>query len=207
MTLTLYAGDPNSISIASHILLEELALPYDFVRLNYAATEQRSSHYLAINPKGRVPALATEEGILTETPAILTYLATLKPEVGLLPVHHSFAYARLQSFMAYLCSTVHPAHAHRMRGNRWSDDPAVIEALKLKVPQNMADCFTLIETEYFGGDWVMGESMTIADPYLFAIEQWMESDGVDPQHFPKLAAHRSRVAARPATQRALARYS
>jgi glutathione S-transferase len=88
MTLTLYAGDPNSISIASHILLEELGLPYDLVRLDYAATEQRSANYLSINPKGRVPALATAEGILTETPAILTYLATLKPEAGLLPPPH-----------------------------------------------------------------------------------------------------------------------
>lgn len=204
--LTLYVGDPNSISIASHILLEELGLPYELVRLNYAVTEQRSDHYLAINPKGRVPAIATAEGILTETPAILTFLAGLKPDARLMPPHGSFAYARLQSFMAYLCSTVHPNHARRMRGNRWSDDPAVIEALKLKVPQNMADCFTLIEAEYLDGPWVTGEHMTVADPYLFAIEQWMESDGVDPAQFPKLAAHRRRMAERPATLRALARY-
>jgi glutathione S-transferase len=93
-----------------------------------------------------------------------------------------------------------------MRGNRWSDDPAVIAALKIKVPQNMADCFALIESEYFGGDWVMGAEMTVADPYLFAIEQWMESDCVDPARFARLAAHRNRVGSRPATKRALARY-
>ena len=207
MSLVLYAGEHNSVSIASHILLEDLQLAYELRRLNYASVEQRSPAYLKVNPKGRVPALATDEGILTETPAILTWLALQKPESALIPEPSSFAFARLQSFMAYLCSTVHPAHAHRVRGYRWSDDPAVIEGLKLKVPQNMADCFTLIEQNYLDGDWVMGETYTIADPYLFAIAQWMESDGVDPTRFAKVSAHRNRMLACPQVQRALAAYT
>lgn len=204
--LKLFVGDSNSISIATHITLEQLALPHDIQRLNYKVTEQRSPDYLKVNPKGRVPALATEAGILTETPAILTWLAMQKPEAGLLPPLQSFAFARLQSFMAYLCSTVHPAHAHRMRGARWSDDPSVIAGLKLKVPQNMRDAFTLIEQDYLSGPWVMGEQMTIADPYLFAIAQWMEDDGVDPGNFAKVLSHRNRMLAQPAVQKALAFY-
>ncbi len=205
MTLRLFVGAHDSISIASHITLEELRLPYELTRLNYAVAEQRSPAYLAVNPKGRVPALVTDEGILTETPAILAYLALLKPEAQLAP-SAPFAFARLQSFLAYLCSTVHPAHAHRMRGNRWSDDPVVIEGLKLKVARNMADCFNLIEAEYLSGPWVMGAQFTVADPYLFAIARWMEDDGLDPSRFPKVLDHRTRMAARPATLRALSAY-
>ena len=205
--LKLFVGDNNSISIASHIVLKELGLPHEIQRLNYKLTEQRSPAYLKVNPKGRVPALVTDGGILTETPAVLTYLAMQKPEAGLLPDVHSFAFARLQSFMAYLCSTVHPAHAHKSRGNRWSDDPAVIEALKIKVPQNVADCFTLIEQDYLDGPWVMGNQMTVADAYLFAIEQWMESDGLDPARFPKALDHRTRMLARKAVKDALSFYT
>ena len=92
-----------------------------------------------------------------------------------------------------------------MRGYRWSDDPAVIEALKLKVPRNMADCFGLIESQYFKGPWVMGADYSIADSYLFTLANWMEADGVDPQQFPKLADHRARMAERPAVKKVWAR--
>ena len=93
-----------------------------------------------------------------------------------------------------------------MRGARWSDDPAVIEGLKLKVPQNMTDCFTLIENDYLMGPWVMGEQYTVADPYLYILASWMEGDGVDITKFPKVIDHRTRMAARPAVQKVLATY-
>lgn len=115
--------------------------------------------------------------------------------------------ARMQDFNAYLCSTVHPAHAHKMRGARWSDDPAVIEALKIKVPQNMTDYFLLIEQDYLKGPWVMGDQFTVADCYLFTIANWLEGDGADISRLPRVLDHRARVAARPATRKVLATYS
>jgi glutathione S-transferase len=76
--------------------------------------------------------------------------------------------------------------------------------MKKKVPQNVGDCFVLIEREYFKGPWVMGEAYTISDPYLFTLSGWLEADGVDPKRFPKVLDHRNRMAERPAVKRVLA---
>ena len=195
---------PNTCALASHIALEEAHAKYDTVRVDFASNEQRKPDYLAINPKGRVPALATNDGILTETPAILAYVAQTHPHARLAPFERPFAFARVQSFNSYLCSTVHVAHAHRMRGYRWVDDAAAIEAMKRKVPSNIADCFGLIEQSMFAGPWVMGSEYTISDPYLFTLCQWLDGDGVDIRRFPKIADFERRMRERPAVQRALA---
>ncbi|MBB4184932.1 glutathione S-transferase [Sinorhizobium terangae] len=195
---------PGTCSLASHIALEEAGAAYEARRVDFAKAEQTTPEYLAINPKGRVPALVTDRGILTETPAILAYVAQSFPEKRLAPLDDPFEFARLQSFLSYLCSTVHVAHAHARRGPRWADDPAAHEAMKAKVPQNMGDCFALIESKMFAGPFVMGENYTIADPYLFTIANWLEGDGVDPGRFPKVLDHRNRMVARPAVAKVLA---
>ncbi|KAB2913161.1 MAG: glutathione S-transferase [Hyphomicrobiaceae bacterium] len=195
---------PHTCSMASHIALEEAGADYEAVRVDFRSNGQRAPEYLAINPKGRVPALVTERGVLTETPAILAYIAQSIPRARLAPLDDPFAFARVQAFNSYLCSTVHVAHAHRMRGQRWTDDPAAIEALKLKVPQNMSDCMDLIERDMLAGPWVMGEAYTICDPYLFTISQWLKGDGVDAARFPKVNDHMHRMAERPAVKKVLA---
>jgi glutathione S-transferase len=91
-----------------------------------------------------------------------------------------------------------------MRGYRWADDPAAIEAMRRKVPESVGQAFALIERHKLRGPWVMGERYTICDPYLFTLAQWLEVDGVDPATLPRVAEHRSRMAERPAVQRALA---
>ncbi|MEO6301043.1 MAG: glutathione S-transferase family protein [Paracoccaceae bacterium] len=193
---------PNSIARASLITLEEIGVPYEAVRLDLKAGGQRSGEYLAVNPKGRVPALVTDRGTLTETPAILTFLAHRFPDAGLLP-DDAFDAARAQEMNAYLCSTVHVSHAHRTRGARWSDDPAVIDGLKVKVARNVSDHFAYLEGR-FTGPWVLGETYSIADPYLFVLSGWIGADGVDLNQFPRIAAHHAAMKARPAVQRALA---
>jgi glutathione S-transferase len=194
----------GSCALASHIALEEAGATYEAARLNFANNDQRKPEYLAINPKGRVPALVTDRGVLTETPAILAFVAQSFPQVQLAPLADPFAFARVQAFNSYLCSTVHVAHAHRMRGYRWADDPDAIQAMRQKVPATVGECFELIEREMFAGPWVMGDTYTICDPYLFTLAQWLEADGVDPARFPGVADHRTRMSARPAVKKALA---
>ena len=195
----------NTCSLASHIALEESGAAFEAKRLNFAENDQRKPEYLKINPKSRVPALVTDQGILTETPAILVYIAQSFPKANLAPVNDPFRLGQIQSFNSYLCSTVHVAHAHRMRGYRWSDDESTRETMKKKVPQNVGECFDLIEREYFMGRWVMGADYTIADPYLFTLARWLEADSVDPTRFPKVLDHRNRMAERPAVKKVLAR--
>ena len=202
--LTLHYA-PGTCALASLIALEESGLAHHVETLDIASGQQRSSAYLALNPKGHVPALGTERGILTETPAILVYIANGAPGARLAPFDDAFDFARMQSFNAYLCATVHVAHAHMRRGSRWSDDAAAIETMKAKGPQNMADCFALIEHDMPDGGWVLGTRYSVADSYLFTIAGWLERDNVDPARFPKVAAHRARMLERPAVQRAMAR--
>jgi glutathione S-transferase len=197
-----YAAD--TCSLASHIALEEAGADYALVRISFAGNEQRSPDYLAVNPKGRVPAMVTERGILTETPAMLVFVAQSFPQARLAPLDDAFAFAEVQAFNSYLCATLHVAHAHRMRGHRWADDEAAIAAMQRKVPDSVGACFELIERHMFKGPWVMGEAYTICDPYLFTIAQWMEGDGVDPARFPRVADHRRRMSERPVVRKAIA---
>lgn len=194
---------PQSCALASHIALEEAGAEYQAVRVDFASGEQRQPDYLKVNPKGRVPALLTDRGILTETPAILFYIAQTHPKSGLAILDDPFEIGRLQAFTSYLCSTVHVAHAHRIRGYRWADDEASFVDMRRKVPQTVGECFHLIEREMFAGPWVMGERFSIADPYLYTLATWLESDGIDPSRFPKIADHRQRMTARPAVAKVL----
>ena len=194
----------NTCSLASHIALEEAGAAYTTARLSFANNEQRGAEYLAINPKGRVPAMVTDRGILTETPAMLAYVAQSFPEARLAPLDDPFAFAQVQAFNSYLCSTVHVAHAHRMRGQRWADDPAAIAAMQRKVPQSVGACFELIEHDMLKGPWVMGEAYTICDPYLFTLAGWLEGDGVDLTKLPRVMDHHRRMSERPAVRRAVA---
>ena len=113
---------PSTCALASHIALEEAGATYETVRLSFKTEDQKKPEYLKINPKARVPSLVTDRGIITETPAILIYIAQTFPAAKLAPLDDPFALARVQAFNSYLCSTVHVAHAHRMRGYRWADD-------------------------------------------------------------------------------------
>jgi glutathione S-transferase len=195
---------PHTCALASHIVLEEAGAEYTTARLDFAGNEQRKPDYLAINPKGRVPALITDRGTLTETPAILAFLAQSYPEAGLAPLDDPFAFARLQEFNSYLCATVHVAHAHRVRGYRWADELEAIQAMKRKVPESVGECFALIERDLLQGPWVMGASYTICDPYLFTLAQWLEGDGVDLGRLPRVLDHRSRMLERAAVKKAMA---
>jgi glutathione S-transferase len=203
--LTLYYA-AHTCSLATHIALEEAGADYSTVRIDFGAEQQRSYEYLKINPKGRVPALVTDRGILTETPAMLVFVAQSFPAAELAPLDDPFAFAEVQAFNSYLCSTLHVAHAHRMRGYRWVDagDKAAVAAMQRMVPQSVSACYDLIERDMLKGPWVMGERYTICDPYLFTLAQWLEQDGVDPRRIPRVIDHRRRLSERASVRKAIA---
>ncbi|MEO3413488.1 glutathione S-transferase family protein [Roseovarius sp. CAU 1744] len=192
---------PNTISIASAITLDEAGIEFEPVRVDFRTGEQTKPAYHAINPKGRVPALVTDHGILTETGAILDYIAALRPEAGLVPSDPWDA-ARMRAAMYYLASTMHVNHAHKMRGQRWADNPASHADMTAKVPQTMTDSCTFIEENMLTGPLVLGDTLTIADPYLYAVCSWLEGDGVRVEDFPKIMAFRTAMRARASVRRA-----
>lgn len=196
----------HTCSLATHIVLEEVGADYSTVRIDFATEQQKSADYLKVNPKARVPALVTDRGILTETPAMLVYVAQSFPAKRLAPMDDPFAFAQVQSFNAWLCSHLHVAHAHRMRGHRWVDpnDKAAVAAMQRKVPESVGDAFAMVERDMLKGPWVMGEHYTICDPYLFTLAQWLEADGVDPARIPKVIDHRRRMSERATVRKAIA---
>jgi glutathione S-transferase len=194
----------GTCSLASHIALAEAGATYEIVALDFKSNAQRRPEYLALNPKGRVPLLMTSRGPLTETPAILAYVAQSFPASRLAPLDDAHAFARMQEFNSYLCSTVHVSHAHGPRASRWADDEAAWASMRRKVSENMRSAFTHIESTWSGGPWVMGDAYTVSDAYLYALSGWLAGDGVDIQEYPSVAAHRERMGERTAVQRALA---
>ncbi|WP_371154342.1 glutathione S-transferase family protein [Jannaschia sp. 2305UL9-9] len=200
MTLTLHLA-PGTVALASHAALEEAGAEYDLKWLDFSAAEQTRADYLAINPKGRVPALITEHGTLTETIAILWWIAATHPQAELMPTDMWQA-ARARETMTFLASTMHVAHAHKMRGHRWSDDPDAQQSMRAKVAENMADCAAWLE-ERQTGDWVAG-TFSVADLYVWTVLRWLDGDGVPLSNYPRLQALFDRVAARPAVARVAA---
>ena len=202
--LTLYYASA-SCAYAPHILLYDAGATFETRQIDFASGEQTSPEFLSVNPKGRVPALVTPHGILTENPAILLYIAQTHPQAGLAPTE-PFALARTQAFNMFLASTVHVAHAHKHRGARWADDPAAHAAMTAKVTSNMAMYAGMIEEHYFKGPWVLGDSYSICDPYLALITRWLGDDGVRLADFPRLEAHDALMRMRPSMQAVLPLY-
>lgn len=194
---------PATCALASHITLAEAGADYTVEKVDFKTNQQNSPDYLDINPKGRVPSLVTTQGVLTETPAMLAFIAQSFPKAKLAPLDDAFAFAQVQSFNSYLCSTVHVAHAHRMRGSRWASEESSFADMKRKVPETVGACFALIERKMFRGPWVMGEQYTVCDPYLYTVAQWLAGDSVDINAFPKIADHFQRMSERAAVKKAL----
>ncbi|WGS22150.1 MULTISPECIES: glutathione S-transferase family protein [unclassified Bradyrhizobium] len=195
---------PGTCALASHIALAEAGAPYTTEKLDFKANQQNSPEYLKLNPKGRVPTLVTDRGVLTETPAILAYIAQSFPQAKLAPLDDALEFAKLQAFNSYLCSTVHVAHAHRVRGARWATEETSFADMKKMIPKTMGACFNLIERDMLKGPWVMGDSYTVGDAYLYTLTLWLDGDGVDIATLPKVKAHRAAMEQRPAVQKVLA---
>jgi glutathione S-transferase len=197
---------PGACSLASHIVLEEAKAPYTAQRVDLKNGEQRSPEYLKINPKGRVPALATERGILTESPVILGYIAQEFPAAKLADNDDSFTFGDMQAFNLFLTATVHVAFAHVFRPTRYGDGDAVAAAMRAKASASLDESFALIDRKMSDGrPYVHGDRYTISDPYLLVFSRWLDRADLGPvDKFERVAAHRKRIEARPAVQKVLA---
>ena len=201
---------PNACSLAPHIALNEAGADHEAVLVDTKNGEQRSAAYLAINPKARVPSLATDRGILTEVPVLLAYIARMFPKAELAPLawktpDDQFDFFEMQSFNTYLASTIHITYAHLFRPERYADSDAAKADMRAKVPKSLGDQFQLIEDRFSDGrEWVHGPRYTVSDPYLYVFTRWLDREGTGGiARFPRLAEHRTRMQARPAVKKTL----
>jgi glutathione S-transferase len=197
---------PGACSLAPHIALEETGLAYEGVRVDLASGEQRSSDYLAVNSKGRVPALDHGGVVVTENPAVLRYIARHVPSAELWPTDPREE-ARCAEWLAWLSSTVHPAYAHIARVERYATDDAARTDVQEKARETCRTLWGEIDARLARGQWALGERYSVVDPYLFVFWHWGRGArlGYDmAAMFPNFTAHARRMAERPAVGRVLA---
>ena len=189
---------PGSCSLASHIVLEEIGRPYDTETVDLAKKLTASgADFWAINPKGYVPALLLDDGdLLTEGPAILQYLADLAPELQLAPANGSKARSQLQSWLTFIGTEVHKNFSPFF-------NPAATPEMKDLARANLQRRLGYVNDQLAGRDFLMGDTFSVADAYLFTVVGWAKFVQLDLSAWPHLIAFQGRVAARPATQRAL----
>jgi len=193
----------GTVAIAVAIALHEAGLEFEPVRLDFKAGEQTRPDYHAINPKGRVPALVTDSGILTETAAILDHIADLAPSAGLRP-SDPWQAARMREAMCYLASTMHVNHAHKARGHRWATEDSSFADMKAKSVETMTASAAHVETHMLKGPYVLGETFSLADPYLLVACSWLPGDGVDMAAFAKIRAFVEAMRARASVAQVIA---
>ena len=189
---------PNACSLAPHIALNEAGAQYEAVAVDTRGGEQKSPAYLAVNPKARVPSLATDRGILTEVPVLLGFIARNFADAKLAPTD-GFDFFQMQSFNTYLASTIHITFAHIFRPERYADSDAAKADMRDKAPKSLFEQFRLVEDQLSDGrDWVHGGQYTVSDPYLYVFARWFERPGTgDIANLPRIKAHRARMQTRP----------
>jgi glutathione S-transferase len=190
---------PGACSLASHITLREAGIPFDLKRADTKTKKlEDGSDYYAINSKGAVPALKLDDGtVLTEGVVIMQYLGDQKPESTLVPKNGTLERYRLQEWLNYITSEVHKSYSPLWNATA---DPKVKEYTLA----NLHKKFDWLNTQLSGKKFLMGNTFTVADAYLFTVLNWSNFLSVDMAKWPAIGAFMTRVAARPKVQEAMA---
>jgi glutathione S-transferase len=195
---------PGACSIVPHIALEEAGAEFEPVRVMLAEGEHMRPEYLAINPHARVPALGTDQGVITENIAILNFIADSFGAAGSVPRGDAFEAARCNELLGWFASSVHISFATIWRGSRFTDDESVWPALAAGGKAALKKHFAEIE-ELCADGWLAGGAFTAADSYAAIFYRWGRRIEKDMGGYPRWAALVARVVDRPAVQRVLER--
>jgi glutathione S-transferase len=197
---------PGACSLAAHIVLQELAIPFQLVLTSTTEGATRSPEYLRLNPKGRVPVLITGDAVLTELPAIVLQLALSHPVAQLLPDTPD-GLARSIEWFNYLSGTVHAVAIRQVwRPETFTQNTAQHEGIIAKGKENLEAAFAHIEKRLSDSPWAVGTQFSSVDPFLLVIFRWGNRIGFAMKDsYPSWTQHTQRLLQRPAVQRALAR--
>ncbi|MEZ5934816.1 MAG: glutathione S-transferase N-terminal domain-containing protein [Alphaproteobacteria bacterium] len=193
---------PGSCALAPHIALEASGLAFEAVRVERG--DQTKPAYLAVNPLGRVPALVTTKGsVLTEVPAILSLIADSAPASQLLPAIGDPERYEALRWLAFLSSTVHPAFGRLWRAERFVDDVTCVQAIEHRAERQLRDDYAHIDRMLEGRTFLVGNSVSVADFYLFVFGRWGLRLTESTRRFPNLLKHTLHIAELAATKTAL----
>ncbi len=198
---------PSNASLAPHILLREIGAPHELVLVDRKQNAQKQADYLALNPLGRIPVLADGDLVLFETAAICLHLADRHPEAGLAPAPGTAARSVFHKWLIYLTGTIQTDYLAFYYPERYTTDPseAARAAVKAATEKRLNDWFDVIEAELAGnGPWLLGETYSLLDPYLFLMTRWGRGMSRPPKSLPAIGRHAAAVFARPAVKEAVA---
>lgn len=189
---------PGACSLSPHIVLLEAGLPFTMEKVDLKTKKtEKGTDYLTINAKGGVPALQFDDGrVLTEGPAIVQYLADLKPDLSLAPRAGSFERYQLMEFLNYISSELHKSYGALF-------NPAITPEWKAATLANLQKRFEWLSGYLGNKTYVMGETFTVADSYLFTVLSWSARLSVDLAKWHVLSEYLARVGHRPKVQEAL----
>jgi glutathione S-transferase len=193
---------PGACSLVTHIALEEASADYQPVRVTLAEGEHLKPEYLAINPHARVPALATDQGTITENIAILNYIADRFGAAGSVPRGDVFVAAQCNELLGWFASTVHITFALIWRAGRFSDDERIHPLIQQHGRNILVSQFDEIEGKC-GDGWLVGDRFTAADSYVLTFFRWGRRIGMDMKAYPKWAVLNARLLELPSVQRAV----
>jgi glutathione S-transferase len=194
--LTLYYA-PGACSFAAHIVLEEGGEKYEARRVDLAKGEQRTEAYLKIHPQGRVPALLLDSGEpLTENTAILPYLGK---RFRLWPTE-AIAEARALSLIGFFAASVHPAHAHISRPERYATDNSCFPNIQEQGRKTFHGYLQQIDGMLAGRQW-LSDSYSVLDPYAFIFYTWGVRRELPMTELKNYTTFKDRMLLRPAVRR------
>lgn len=189
---------PFACSLASHIALREAGQTFELEKTDLRSKKTASgADFTAINPKGYVPALQLADGVvITEGAAVLQYIADLAPESGLAPANGTLSRVRLQEWLGFIATEVHKAYSPLF-------NPAITEDAAAAAKARLTGRYAWIDTQLAGREFLLGDTFTVADAYLFVVSNWGGRMGIDLAQWPNVAAWFARVGARPAVGAAM----
>jgi len=184
---------PAACSLSPHIVLRESGLPFELVRIDMVARKTADgADYLQLNPKGQVPALQLDDGqIITEGPVIVQYVADRAPEKKLVPAAGSIERYRVQEWLNFTCSEIHKNFGLIFKF-------AAIEDMKPALIGLINERIRYVEQQLEGKDFLVGNTFTVADAYMFTALSWCKFLQIDLSSLPSITAYNARIAARPA---------
>ena len=189
---------PSACSLSPHIALREAGLPFDLERVDVRAKKTASGRdYRQINPKGYVPTLELDDGqLLTEGPAIVQYIADRKPEARLAPPAGTLERYRLQEWLNFIATELHKSFSPLFNRNLPAE-------FRQTVLERLAGRFDYLDRQLESRPFLMGETFTVADGYLYVILNWASGGALDLARWPRLSAYFGRLTARPSVRAAL----
>ena len=198
---------PSNASMAPHMLLEELGVPFELVLVDRTRDAHKSPAYLALNPNGSIPVMVDGDLVLYETAAICLHLADTHPQAGLAPAIGTAERAHFYKWLIWMTNTLQATLLIYFYPERWTDVPEAVAQVRAQAEAKVGGMLDQLDAELarHGGPWLLGERFTALDPYALMLGRWTRGFARPARSLPHLGPYLQRVLARPAVQRVFER--